>query len=90
MKFNNFHSLLRRSTFVVRPARYARKWILYRSRMPVSIAASVQHKVFRRAGGYSAVRPCIPQQLAQKLQLDTLECLVGNFYYLAPASDACV
>jgi|MudIll2142460700_1097286.scaffolds.fasta_scaffold23598_2 hypothetical protein len=57
MKFNNFHSLLRRSTFVVR---------------------------------YSAVRPCIPQQLAQKLQLDTLECLVGNFYYLTPASDACV
>jgi hypothetical protein len=41
MKFNFFYLLLRRSLFVIRPARYALKQIWDRSAMPMSVGATL-------------------------------------------------
>jgi len=46
MKLNRIYCFLRRSLFVIRPARYARKQILYGSSLPSTVTAPSSPRIF--------------------------------------------
>jgi len=57
MKFGLVGSILRPSTFLVRPARYGRKQTRRRCAALMNATVVFSRTALRRAGGYSAVYP---------------------------------
>ena len=81
-KLNSFCCFLQSSLFDIRPARCAREQISRGTPSPQLARLPFQHKAFRRAGGYSAVRFRTSAHRAQRFQFGTLILFILTLLFL--------